>query len=290
MAVSLGKSALCAQFLILGVQAENNFTSELLDLDMCPGSQWIDPPSDWAWSTDVHPCPSCQSPDVQNWGKMCAGDPTSVVIQNFGKPSCLRTAMPDCKMNMHEVEQIDFDLRIRNCGTTWAAPLWLTPDLWQSSGGGPGHSGELDLAELCPAGEVWTNFAGAKSPIGFQTKWEADPNWFAGHVTMWNRGGAITAKMCSEAERDSYGGSCEGSGSAYYPKLYESNGCENGDCVFTMVSDIWNGYFGDSGFQGCSKGYPQTSNCKTSVRNIRIRGPQFSGKCAALSAWKDEVV
>lgn len=295
MAVSFGKSALCAQFLISGARAESNLTSDLLDLDMCPGSTWVDPPSDWAWSTRVHDCYSCSSPATQNWGKMCAGDPTSVVMQNYGKASCLRTAMPDCEMNMREVEQIDFDLRIRNCGTTWSAPLWLTPDVWSSAHGGAGMSGELDLAELCPVGDVWSNFAGAHEPIGYQKKWEeADPNWFVGHVTMWNKGGAVTVKMCNEAERNSLSeggaGSCSGTGSAYYPDLYDSNACKNNDCKFTMVSDIWNGFSGDSGFAGCSKGYPQTSNCKTSVRNIRIRGPQFYGKCAALSATKDEVV
>jgi len=295
MVTSFGKSALCAQLLLLGAQAENTtLTSELLDLDMCPDwgdADGIDPPAEWAWSKRVHDCPSCTNPGTQNWGKMCQGDPTSVVLQNWGKPSCLRTAMEHCEMNMHEVKKIDFDLRIRNCGNTWAAPLWLTPDLWSAAHGGPGHSGELDLAELCPVGDVWTNFAGAKDPIGYQKKWETiDSNWFAGHVTMWNKDGGITAKMCDEAERDSNGGSCSGDGSAYYPKLYDANGCKDGNCQFTMVSDIWNGYTGDSGFAGCSKGYPQTENCKTSVRNIRIIGPQFSGRCAALNPRQDEVV
>jgi len=290
MALPLGKTALCAQFFILGAQAEGNFTSELLDLDMCPGSNLIYPPQEWAWSFDNNPCPSCQSPPTQNLGRMCAGDPTSVVIENGGKPSCLRTAMPDCEMDMHAVKQIDFDLRLRDCGSTWAAPLWLTPDIWRSQNGGPGHSGELDLAELCPVGEVWSNFAGAKEPMGYQKQWHLDPNWFAGHVTMWNHGGAITVKMCDEEERDSNGGSCRGDDDlAYYPKVYDSNGCTIGNCRYTMVSDIWNGYSGDSGFVGCTKGYPQPGNCKTSVRNIRIKGPQFYGKCAALNAWNDEV-
>lgn len=259
---------------------------------MCPGSSVIDPPSNWAWSTGVATCPSCTNPPTENWGKMCAGDHTSVVIQNWGQPSCLRT-VSDCKMNMHDVQQIDFDLRISLCGSTWAAPFWLTPDYWR----GGGSSGEIDLVELCPAGDVWTNFAGAEEPIGYQSKWEfADPNYFAGHVTMWkhwdNGKGGITAKLCDEAERDSNGGHCTGDDAAYYPSIYGSNGCKDGhNCEFTMVSDIWNGNSGDGGFYACSAGYPQTSDCRTSIRNIRIKGPTFYGKCAVLmSATKDEVV
>jgi len=296
MVLSFGKSALCAQFVILGAHgrpvapATGNLTSQLIE--MCPGSYPEDPQSNWAWSTGVSTCPSCTNPPTQNWGKMCPGDPTSVVIENYGKPSCLRTAMTDCKMNMHEVQQIDFDLRLSLCGSTWAAPLWLTPDYWA----GGGASGELDLVELCPAGDVWTNFAGAEAPIGYQSKWEfADPNYFIGHVTMWKNEdggkGGVTAKMCDETERDNHGGHCSGKNAAYYPSVYGSNGCSSShDCMFTMVSDIWNGYSGDGGFYACSAGYPQTDTCRTSVRNIRIKGPQFYGKCAALNAWTDEVV
>lgn len=259
---------------------------------MCPGGYVMNPPSSWTWSLGNAGCPSCTSPPVQNWGKMCSNDPTSVVIENYGKPSCLRTAMTDCKMSMHEVKQIDADVRMSLCGSTWAAPFWLTPDHWA----GGGSSGELDLVELCPAGDVWTNFAGAEPPIGFQSKWSvADSNYFAGHVTMWkhwdNGKGSVTAKVCDEAERDRYGGHCSGEGAAYYPSVYESNGCSNGhNCMFTMVSDIWNGYEGDAGFAACSAGKPQTEHCRTSIRNIRIKGPKFSGKCAALTKYAEDIV
>jgi len=287
MAVSFGKSALCAQFLIFGTQAESNLTSDVLDLDMCPGSEWIDPPSDWAWSRATAGSTNCQQPPIQNLGGMCKGDPTSVVMQNNGLTSCIRTDMYDCRMDMHEVQQIDLDLRIRDCGMTWSAPLWLTPDRWTGTPGGAGRSGELDLAEICvPNGGVQSNFA---SGIG-EKSWPVDPWWFAGHVTMWNDGGEIRVKMCEEAERDSNGGSCSRAEATTYPDLYGSNACNGANCRFHMVSDIWNGNAGDEGMQNCFPSGPQTANCKHSVRNIRIRGPQFYGKCAVLSATKNEVV
>jgi len=301
MAVSFGKSVLCAQVLVLGTRAESNLTSHD-EFDLCPGSSVGEhPPSEWAWSTAASPSPSCMTPRAENRGKMCNDDPTSVVIQNYGTPSCLVTDMSDCKLNLREVEQIDFDLRIRDCGNTWAAPLWLTPDRWSNEGGAY-NSGELDLVELCvPNGNVQTNFAG---PDGNMI-WPIDPNYFIGHVTMWNRGGDITVAICNSEDPGSFdgSGSCNGAGSAYRPDIYNSNACKNGNCQYRMVSDIWNGNGGDSGFTYCSNrdnqgkpesehivGLPSTDSCSSSVRKMRVKGPQFSGKCAALSANQDVVV
>lgn len=54
--------------------------------------------------------------------------------------------------------------------------------------------------------------------------------------------------------------------------------------MYKLISDIWNGYSGDGGFQSCSHGKPHYgSGCMTSITNIRTRGIPFSGKCAALS-------
>jgi len=221
---------------------------------------------------------------------MCSNDPTSVVINNWGQTSCLVTQMHDCKFNMHDFQQMDFDVRIRDCGSTWSAPLWITPDFWADGG----NSGEIDMVELCPAGEVNTNFAGADAPVGYPSKWGADPNWFAGHVTMWKQWtdgkGGITVKVCDHDEAAAHGGSCHGDGAAYYPDIYASNACNGHDCTFRLVSDIWNGVDGDWGFKGCSKGVPQTAHCRHSIRNIKIRGPAFSGKCKVLSTTSDMAV
>lgn len=56
--------------------------------------------------------------------------------------------------------------------------------------------------------------------------------------------------------------------------------------MYTMVSDIWNGWAGDGGFSECTNGEPHWGNkCKFSVSNIRMKGVPFTGKCTALSGW-----
>lgn len=83
------------------------------------------------------------------------------------------------------------------------------------------------------------------------------------------------------------GGSCPDDGNvAYYKKVFDANGCKNGDCVYQFVSDIWNGNSGDGGYAACAGGRThRSSGCSTSVRNIRAQAAEgtFAGKCAALA-------
>merc|ERR1712224_531222 len=138
------------------------------------------------------PSPSCQSPPVTNPGHMCDGDPTSIVLQSHGNTACYASRMAACSFSMHELRQLDFDLRLMDCHGTWAAPLWLTPDFWD----GGGKSGEIDMVELCPTHSVSSNFAGAAAPVGYEKSWSGvDPDGFSGHVTMWHNKGEITVKI-----------------------------------------------------------------------------------------------
>lgn len=249
---------------------------------MCPGSSIVNPSSKWVWSTlPAAPSPSCSAPSAQNVGQMCSGDPTSIVMSSHGHTGCFVTRMPACKFSMYELKQLDFDVRLVGCSGTWAAPLWLTPDYWA----GGGKSGEIDMVELCPTHSVSSNFAGASAPVGYQKTWKvADPNSFSGHVTMWNTNGDITVKMCKKSTASSNGGNCPGDGAAYYPNVFASHACADGDCIFQFVSDIWNGLSGDGGYWGCTGGAPpSTKSCRFSVRKIRVKGPKFSGNCAALN-------
>ena len=70
--------------------------------------------------------------------------------------------------------------------------------------------------------------------------------------------------------------------------IYGSGGCVDGtDCLFTLVSDIWNGVSGDDGYDGCMTAVPAlnleagkpnlNSKCKFSVENIVLRGNSESG-------------
>lgn len=216
---------------------------------------------------------------------MCEGDPTSVVIQGNGQPQCLSAQMSDCRFNMHDFDQLDADLNMVGCGGTWAAPLWMTPDHWA----GGGDSGEVDMLENCPSSSVDSNFAGG----GTQEKWTiANPNSFQGHMTMWKQADeadsstqSIHVKLCNPDEVQS--GVCPEGVTAYLHDIYGKNGCSNGaNCMYTMVSDIWNGLDGDGGYAGCAGGKTHASSgCHISITNIRVQASSgtFTGKCAALT-------
>ena len=72
--------------------------------------------------------------------------------------------------------------------------------------------------------------------------------------------------------------------------IYGSGGCKNGgDCIWTLVSDIWNGVSGDSGYAGCMTSVPGVvergkpnlnSECVISVERILLRGDGKNGTLA----------
>lgn len=264
------------------VVAASTATASPTSGTLCGGAQVVEASSDWIWSHTAISSPSCTNPAVQNVAKMCENDPTSVVIQGSGQPQCLSAQMLDCKFNMHNIEQLDFEVNMIGCNGTWTAPLWMTPDHWE----GGGSSGEIDMVENCPSNAVHSNFAGG----GSQVKWSfADPNSVRFHTTMWKQADgdgvqSIHVKSCDPGEAGS--GSCSEDGAAYLRDIYGLNGCNNGhNCMYTMVSDIWNGYSGDGGYQSCAGGQTHySSGCIFSVTNIRMTAASgtFTGKCAAL--------
>jgi hypothetical protein len=65
--------------------------------------------------------------------------------------------------------------------------------------------------------------------------------------------------------------------------IYGSGGCQNGgDCMWTLVADVWNGVSGDAGYAGCMGAVPSIglaagqpnlkSSCALSVEKITLRG------------------
>jgi hypothetical protein len=195
--------------------------------------------------------------------------------------------MPECEFNLHSVQQMDFDVRERDCGGTWAAPLWITPHFWA----GGGQSGEIDMVENCPADAVWSNFAGGQN----QVRWSfADPNSLSAHVTLRISNGDVTVKMCPDNQLQS-DGTCPPGGEASYGNIYGANGCAQGDCIYRFVSDIWNGNYGDDGYKGCTLGnQPHLDGaCAISIRNIKVQqnggGGIFSGKCQAMNSFAQAV-
>merc|ERR1712079_101698 len=74
---------------------------------------------------------------------------------------------------------------------------------------------------------------------------------------------------------------------ARYDNVYAAHGCAAGNCMYRMVSDIWNGLSGDGGYGYCSHGRSHpSSGCKTSVTNIRFKTlpGTFTGKCSAFNS------
>jgi len=253
----------------------------------------VPPDSSWVWNTAAMASFSCDSPAVVNNGKMCQGDPTSIVFQASGQAECLSSQVDACKFNMHDLEQLDFDVNQIGCKGTWAAPLWMTPDTWKD---GP-NSGEIDMMENCPYTQVRSNFAG-DSAENTQISWTDDPTHdvvgsgddFQSHTTLrkqaWGDGlMSIFVRTCKQSEVGSDGSCPNDDGQASQHDIYGKNGCSQGNCMYRLVSDLWNGVHGDAGWTGCTAGGNTNygSQCKFSVTNIKIKGPQFSGSCAALS-------
>ena len=263
--------------------------------------------SQWAFTVDQDSSFSCSSSagktnDLDTSPTSCDGDPASVRIEmTKGKAECLVAKSQQCKIPMHDFVSLDYDFFINQCNGIWAAPLWMTPDKWQW---GPG-SGEIDSEEFCSRDSLHLNFAGG----GSQKK--LDPSIFSiddseGHITVRkDEAGIVTITACTtkEAEKNqqqcmtpsyhdcsdclsqdkTYGCWCNANTNP--PNIYGSGGCApnfGGDCMWTLVSDAWNGVSGDAGYAGCMTAVPSlnlpagkpnlNSNCSLSVERIVVRG------------------
>jgi len=51
----------------------------------------------------------------------------------------------------------------------------------------------------------------------------------------------------------------------------------------TFMSDVWNGLTSDQSCSGQPTHYNPNTQCKYTVWNMKVEGPNFSGKCAALN-------
>jgi len=193
---------------------------------------------------------------------------------------------------MHDLDQLDFDVNMVGCKGTWAAPLWMTPDSWGSDGP---SSGEIDMMENCPKDQVRSNFAG-DSADNQQVSWTdgshdavGTGDDFKSHTTLRKQADgdgvmSIFVRTCRQTEVGSDGSCPNDEGQAHQRDIYAKHGCSQGDCMYHMVSDLWNGNSGDEGWVGCTGSSTNIgSQCKFSVTNIKTKGVPFSGKCAAMT-------
>merc|ERR1711865_791416 len=143
-----------------------------------------------------------------NGGAMCVrngkADPTSIYVDLAGqrqKTGCFAWEMKAC----------EFDIKMQDCDNTWAAPLWLRPHPWSGlcpgttdNNGCSGLSGEVDLAESCPIGEMVANFAACNgadkdTPKCSEVAWK-DTNMHCMRTRKYtmtiNSAGDLTTKVC----------------------------------------------------------------------------------------------
>jgi hypothetical protein len=280
---------------------------------VCEAAKWKD--LEWPFNVANTSHPSCQSQnggvnDMGSEPQQCHDDLASVRIAvSQGKAECLLAQAQQCKIPMHDFKSLNYDWTTSRCQGVWAAPLWMSPDTWQW---GPG-SGEIDGSEFCERKKLQNNFAGGGHEVEFDfDQYNLDEAW--GHTTIRkDDAGIITVATCKASEAESNGGECfkptyknckdcefgerdkeyacwcnEDPNQKQGINIYGSGGCAEGtDCMWTLLSDVWNGVKGDSGYQGCMGEVPSlgvdklepnfNSHCEFSVENILVKGSGLNG-------------
>ena len=286
----------------------------IVALSICVIAIACDPAQDssnWLFEakSDSHGVSSCVSQnggvnDLGNAPTMCEGDVTSVRLEvRKGKAECLKAVAEECGIPMRNFVSLDYDFSISKCSGIWAAPLWMTPHVWQWGAA----SGEIDSLEFCPRTTVVMNFAGGGHQVQLSN---VSMDEAEGHITVRkDENGIVTISHCNRTNertaqcpepeystcQDCLSSSKDFSCWCNEPEnIYGSGGCKNGgDCIWTLVSDIWNGVTGDSGYAGCMTEVPGVvdagqpnlnSECVIGVERILLRGNATTNETLTFSS------
>jgi len=238
---------------------------------------------------------------------MCADsqgrpDPTSLVVdmEALGdRTGCFAWVMDQCRLDLRQVKNIEFDVDLTQCDNLWSTPLELSPLSWLPP---QGLSGEVNLLESCPVPSIVSNL-GCYSLSGSLKDGCKDGAWGAAtgllgpkhvSVTLADSGnltgsGDLSIKVCELS-----GAGCKTAGSfkGFLNNIHPTKGQQFG-WPFEFRSDVWNGYAAGDGWRGCGATRNPGTKCKYAIKNVRVSSnsgkPVFSGgKCAALNADKSQ--
>lgn len=207
-------------------------------------------------------------------------DETSIFLDMSSLPSsggCFVSEASGCGTDMARVSMIEFDFDFSQCHDVWAAPLWITPERWMEPGG---TSGEIDFLEMCPVGSVATNFGAPGQPGESQMKWGsgAGPNGPKHFTLILDAQGNLKTRICN---LDGHTSCLDG---AHYDGFIDRITSKESH---HFVSDVWNGYGGDGGWQACGARHNAMTHCHYAIMNLRVHSndgrPLYQGRCAALN-------
>jgi hypothetical protein len=214
-------------------------------------------------------------------------DPTALntdLGKTGGKRHCFKYGAPSCTFDVNQVQKLEFDLSMQNCADVWTSPLWMVPPAW---GPTQAKSGEIDFVEAC-SGNINVSFG---SNPGEYSPWPVpDKNNIKGRIQLLfdKHADIITSQICDEMGQNCKSGHVR---HGYFADIL--HGSNPSGKSMTLISDIWNGYKGDGGFDGCAAGLNEDqrnkSTCNYTVSNIKFtpypnQPPIFSGLCTALNA------
>eukprot|EP00928_Gymnodinium_smaydae_P006130 TRINITY_DN12132_c0_g1_i2.p1 TRINITY_DN12132_c0_g1~~TRINITY_DN12132_c0_g1_i2.p1 ORF type:complete len:317 (+),score=58.97 TRINITY_DN12132_c0_g1_i2:26-952(+) len=248
-----------------------------------PGGDWIFQGGSGRW-------PSCNMDIRADGATVCldaAGnqDPTSIFInlKDLQESTGCFAWTSVCNFDLLRVLRIEFDIDLHNCESVWAAPLWITPHPWLVPAD---TSGEVDFVELCPRGSVATNFGAGGAQGETERSWASaaglkGPKHFV--ATFDASSGTLSTQICNQDGSGCFNG-------AQYNNFLHTVASTRGrtsSFPYNFVVDVWNGYGGDGGWQGCHAQNDANSMCQYAVKNIRVYtrdgSPLFTGKCAAMN-------
>lgn len=223
------------------------------------------PSCNCGWHLPWPPPPECFRDDGV---KYCGADETSISMDmtevGSNKKGCwVYEASGQIPWNINNLKTIEWDAEWENCDNMWLCPLWMTPGVWKSP---QWSSGEIDFMESCrlhsPRNNFGTSIICSQHPTDcydkvwgpqdssngvqhFSGKIDSEGTWTLHRTTTTNGSPELISR---------------------YP-YYTTKITYHKD--FSLMSDIFNGGHGDSGWSACGQ-LNYGTQCRFVIANITI--------------------